>query len=269
MPKKHSRKNHYKFILNNYNNLPINTAKKINADSHDNVETSISALDTIAYNEAPKQDKKDKGNLLAVLIPALLALLGTIFTMLGNLYIAHQQIELQRQTQTLDERQIFESFTTKTDIVNISYIEYRITSIPAIAGYHVRPYPYLMYADEEGDKIVPLKNLFTQEEYSADPYGICPLLCEDSVESLIDMIDSKKKDLFEVHYLLAIRYATDNQDQYQYLELKDGELTSVTSDYASQILWAYNNKDTFAIDMCNWPNIMSKSNVQSLLTLYS
>lgn len=68
----------------------------------------------------------------------------------------------------------------------IEYIQYKITSDPVAAGYHVIVYPYLVY-EKEGKKIyIPLIRQFTQEEYAADENGCCILLRENTSEELLE-----------------------------------------------------------------------------------
>lgn len=90
-----------------------------------------------------------------------------------------------KSTQTMEDAynmesnvQKFSATSQNIERAGFPYTEYILTSEPSNGGFHVRPYPYILYTESGGDKILPILNLFTQEEYTADTFGQCTLLQE-------------------------------------------------------------------------------------------
>lgn len=145
------------------------------------------------------------------------------------------------------------------EVAGIEYIEYKLTSDPKIEGYHVRPYPYLLYEDKEENIIFPLENVFTNEEYSANMGGVCILMEEKAVKGLDEMLNKmsgdKQKTGYRVETILAVLYTEDisGQETRECYFLKDGELSRPKQEICKQVLEAYKDSEQVRIDMSIWP----------------
>ena len=141
--------------------------------------------------------------------------------------------------------------SNNTTRAGISYIEYTVIPSLHLDCYYVQPYPYLVYVKEGEDRIIPIKNLFTQDEYVSDPKGGCTLLQED-MELLQDFIDNTPA-LSRSDCLLVILYVEDAREVRKVYELRNGELAAAEEDIVIRVLEAYENADNVSIDMTNWP----------------
>lgn len=144
-----------------------------------------------------------------------------------------------------EDTQKFSATSQNTEKAGLSYIEYTITSEPSRRGFHVRPYPYVTYEENGETTIIPILNLFTQEEYSAGISGKCSLLHEQLPSSFLAADNSDYSFTAEqVQCLIAVLYTKDTEQVRAMYELRDGDLTYADENIAIQILQFFENPDS-------------------------
>lgn len=168
-----------------------------------------------------------------------------------------------KSTQTMEDAynmesenmQKFSATSQNIERAGFPYTEYILTSEPSNGGFHVRPYPYILYTESGGDKILPILNLFTQEEYTADTFGQCTLLQESLSLPFTDPNNSDCSFTLEhVHCFVAILYTKDAKSIRAMYELRDGELTYADKETAIRVLQIFEDIDnSTTIDIRNLP----------------
>ncbi len=238
---------------NNHSNNSVNS-------SGNNSSNDRSKENRKAGNDGGFWDKKD----FAQIILAILALITAAITgFFGYKTAAASSDKLQISaedsvTEEMTEPEFYCS-AEKEEAAGISYIKYEITAVPKVEGYHVKPYPYLLYEKRKEDIVFPLKNIFTQEEYPADTEGKCVLRQEKSMESvggcISEILEDKPKESYRIETILVISYGSgkDNKDLRECYFLEDGKLSKPDFKICNQVLEKYQDEEAAYIDMSNWP----------------
>lgn len=186
-------------------------------------------------------EKDDMPYFIVALI--VIAVIAFVICILISVFASKEKMDDLNEAK----EQKFITNTENIEKAGIPYIEYIITSDPSNNGYHIRPYPYLMYKEEGQDRIIPLRNLFTQPEYTEEKDGECILLQED-IELLLNM------EQVNVGCILAISYVEGSDSVKDVYALGNGKLLKAEEDIVTQVLDAYNHLDDHnTIDMINWP----------------
>lgn len=225
----------------------------------------VTINNVVINNDFMEQQKEYKGHekgsgagekIIVPIVLAIISLIQAIIVAVINNTPAEGDVAPSSEmgVEEAADKLIFDCIAEETEKVGLEYIEYEIASNPSLNGYHVRPYPYLSYVGKEGNIIIPLTHLFTEEEYSADSDGKCILLKEYSAEKIEEMYEPSSADT-----LLFIEYGSkiNGEKMLQCYYLNDGELQEAEEEIVIQVLEAYENTEQI-IDMSNWPKNMEK-----------
>ena len=130
-----------------------------------------------------------------------------------------------------------------------------------MAGYHVRPYAYVVYDTEKDSSYIPIEGLFSQEEYVADQEGTCTIWYENTMaelqKKLEDIAAEKRgessKAIIRVDCAVAIQYIESKERQTDLYELRSGELIPIGEEETIKIKGIWEAEDSVKIDMLSWP----------------
>ena len=203
---------------------------------------------------------------LAILLPCLATLSGVIYT-------GHVNLEIQQRKENHDINmykmkntniQYFYSETESVERLGMEFVKYKIQSEPAVKGFHVIVYPYVVYGSEE-KRIIPIEGQFMQEEYVADGEGCCILFRENTTDDLTQTVEAMMDFSVDVKCLVAVKYVENNEERIEVFDLKDGQLTESKTDTVIKVLEAWQEKDKVNIDMKGWPDY-NQSNLKEILS---
>ena len=143
----------------------------------------------------------------------------------------------------------------------IEYVQCEITAEPHMAGYHVRPYAYVVYDTEKDSSYIPIEGLFSQEEYVADQEGTCTIWYENTMaelqKKLEDIAAEKRREsskaIIRVDCAVAIQYIESKERQTDLYELRSGELIPIGEEETIRIKGIWEAEDSVKIDMLSWP----------------
>jgi len=178
------------------------------------------AEDKIGRKKKSEGERKQNGILgpiltfMGTIIVAILALVGVEHTNITNLKLQknEQDYEIFRMNMENDYVQHFFVEAEEVQRVGIDYIQYSVTSDPALKGYHIYILPYTESTEIDGSRrYTAAESLFVQEEYAADSSGTCRMLLEETEDE-------------KVKYLLVIKYVEDEEEKIESYCLNDGQL---------------------------------------------
>ena len=130
---------------------------------------------------------------------------------------------------------------TVTDpLAGIEYIQCQLTVNPKIPGYQVKLYPYISVTVlDKNTNYIPILNLYTQEQYTADHEGICILKRENITEELLNLLTENIIDTTfepEIGCFAVIQYVCDNEKLTLAFELRNGQLVSADEKAMEQVI---------------------------------
>ena len=216
--------------------MNIEEAQFFSEQNSENAKTPREPL----VNKPPAGDSRPIRTTWPTVILLIAAILLASVTLLIFIYEKTQPTE-----NKTENTQKFSATSQNTEKAGLSYIEYTITSEPSRRGFHVRPYPYVTYEENGETTIIPILNLFTQEEYSAEISGKCSLMHELLPSSFRAADNSDYSFTAEqVQCLIAVLYTKDTEQVRDMYELRDGDLTYADENIAIQLLQFFENPDS-------------------------
>lgn len=200
---------------------------------------------------------------IALIIPSILGIIGILCTCWSNWSIQKSKEEHDADMHEL-EYAVEQKLYIQENIINragIEYVQCEITAEPHMAGYHVRPYAYVVYDTEKDSSYIPIEGLFSQEEYVADQEGTCTIWYENTMaelqKKLEDIAAEKRgessKAIIRVDCAVAIQYIESKERQTDLYELRSGELIPIGEEETIRIKRIWEAEDSVKIDMLSWP----------------
>lgn len=157
------------------------------------------------------------------------------------------------------EIQLFNNEEQVVTHSQFEFVECKLTSTPKRSGYKVKPYPYIAILKSDEWIYIPVRGLYTQDQYSADNDGVCILKRENILTDLQDIlkeINQARGQEYEVGCLLLIKYTSDNnaEQPVKPYGLTTGNLPSFNIEKAEKIVDAFNNDAQIGINVLVWPS---------------
>lgn len=142
--------------------------------------------------EKDGKSSKERANLVPIVV-ALITLVGVICKCWADMVIQkskeNHEIHLQEMENAYEQKfDMSEKIVTRT---GIEYIRYEISTDPAINGFHVIPYTYVVTEVSGEKKYIPVEAQFLQEEYVAGQDGKCILYRENTTEELMEALEAQ------------------------------------------------------------------------------
>lgn len=218
-----------------------------------------------------KDSKKNEGSsfrwLQYIVVPigiALIGLAGVIHKNQTDLKIekskeAHEK-QMKEQENTF-EQEFFMSEQVVTR-AGIECIKYEVNSSPAINGFHIKPYVYVIMELSGEKKYIPVDGQFLQEEYAAEQDGICILYRENTSKHLLDSLKEQGCEA-QLECIVAIEYTVAGKAQVNVYTLRTGQFEVASEEKFLAVLEAWERHD-YKIDMKSWP-IGSEEQLKKLL----
>lgn len=205
--------------------------------------------------EEEKGVPKSAKGWLVFFFPYAIALISAIFGGWITWKIEKSKEEHEKDMYNMqnDYDQRFYSSTCTIEKFGIEYVQYEFTSKPAVAGYHVIVYPYVVYEKEGRKFYIPFIGQFTQNEYMADENGYCQLFKENTNDDFKKMVVSKTNLWVEIKCLAAIQYVEDGETKREVYDVRDGQLVISEQEVVIEVLTAYEDENHVKIDMLSWP----------------
>lgn len=264
----------------NFGNSNINSNNNSNNGSNNNSNNNNNNGNNSSDGRSNKNQKDEKGggswdkkDIAKIILEVLALITAAVTGFFGYKTAVASSAEPQISTEDSDSEEMSElefcCNAEREEVAGISYLKYEITVEPEVERYHVKPYPYLVHERRGEDIVFPLKNIFTQEEYTADIEGKCVLRQEESMESvgsyISEILGDRLQKSYRIETILVISYGSgkDNEDLRECYFLKDGKLSKPDFKICNQVLKTYQNEEKAYIDMSNWPK--NKEEIRKLI----
>ena len=145
----------------------------------------------------------------------------------------------------------------------IEYISYEISTDPAINGFHVIPYTYIVIEVSGEKKYIPVEAQFLQEEYVAEQDGKCILYRENTIEELTEALQAQGCES-TAECMVAIEYVVAGKSEVNVYELRTGQLKIAEEEKVIAVVGDWENLNYVKIDMMSWP-VGSEEQLKQLL----
>ena len=217
--------------------------------------------------------KKNEGSSLRwmqhIVVPimvALIGLFGLIFKSQMDLKIekskeAHEK--QMREQENAFEQEFFMSERVVTR-AGIECVRYEVNSAPAINGFHIKPYVYVIIELSGEKRYIPVDGQFLQEEYVAGQDGICILYRENTSKHLLDSLKELGYEA-QLECIVAIEYTVAGKTQVKVYTLRTGQFEVASEEKFLAVLEAW-ERFGYKIDMKSWP-IGSEGQLTKLLSI--
>lgn len=201
----------------------------------------------------PKSTKGRKLGIFKSIVPIIVALITVIPAFM-------EQIGENAQDK------YEQNFSSTNHVVNkfgIECVEYKITSKPAVPGFHLIVYPYVVYEMNGCETYIPIMGQFSQCEYVADDKGVCLLFRENTSEELEKIVTTMTDYSVEVKCFIVARYVVNGQEKREVYDLMDGQLKKSERKVVAEVLKLREDEDSMKIDMLEWP-YFNKQTIQKI-----
>ncbi len=211
-----------------------------------------------------ESSSREKVNLGPIIV-ALIAFVGVLCTCWANIVIQkskeNHEIHLQEMENAYEQKfNMSEKIITKA---GIEYIRYEISTDPAINGFHVIPYTYIVIEVSGEKKYIPVEAQFLQEEYVAEQDGNCILYRENTIEELMEALGAQGCES-TAECMVAIEYVVEGKSEINVYELRTGQLKIAEEEKVIVVVRDWENLNYMKIDMMSWP-VGSEEQVKQLL----
>ena len=199
------------------------------------------------------------------IIVALIAFVGVLCTCWANIVIQkskeNHEIYLQEMENAYEQKfNMTEKIITRA---GIEYISYEISTDPAINGFHVIPYTYIVIEVSGEKKYIPVEAQFLQEEYVAEQDGKCILYRENTIEELTEALQAQGCES-TAECMVAIEYVVAGKSEVNVYELRTGQLKIAEEEKVIAVVGDWENLNYVKIDMMSWP-VGSEEQLKQLL----
>lgn len=199
------------------------------------------------------------------IIVALIAFVGGICKCWADIVIQkskeNHEIRLQEIENAYEQKfDMSEKITTRA---GIEYISYEISTDPAINGFHVIPYTYIVIEVSGEKKYIPVEAQFLQKEYVAEQDGKCILYRENTIEELMETLGAQGCE-GTAECMVAIEYVVEGKSEVNVYELRTGQLKIAEEEKVIAVVRDWENLNHVKIDMMSWP-VGSEEQLKQLL----
>ena len=257
--------NNKEVMLHEQNMRNNNSSHLEVSNNEQNDEKKSKEQDTHKQQSMKKGPSKWAKLLIPIIVPIIGAIISPIVISMAEFYLQRffdksvSEDNRIEQSSPIPSEPPFSIDEQSVEGSPFKYIECTLTSNFAVPGYQVKPYPYIAVLGSKGWTYLPIRGLYTQEQYSADYNGICKLKREDILTQLQDISTEVRKEIgteYKIGCLLLIEYVANNSSkETEIYELGLGHLAPPENEAESiKILAAYQSDTPIKIDVTTWPS---------------